>query len=267
MAIKMRVLCYPENNKKLHTISEVIKAEYDLSVNSVDRIPPAYSCDRERLVILAIQIKGTLPDNYRLFVRELTKSRAANVAIISAGDEASVEQTKELLREAGFAPRMHEIGTLQRNKIKLIKDTAYMIHSVDSFQLAKDISRHAEACGRVIPVLIEVNAAREEQKSGVMPADAEAFLLRTLEFPRLKPRGLMTMGPVSDSPEQLRPYFRATKNLFDKLNTRYGFGESPILSMGMSESYAVAIEEGSTLIRVGRKLFDKNEGRYICGRE
>jgi len=101
MAIKMRVLCYPENNKKLHTISEMIKAEYDLSVNSVDRIPPAYSCDRERLVILAIQIKGTLPDNYRLFVRELTKSRAANVAIITAGDEASVEQTKELLREAG----------------------------------------------------------------------------------------------------------------------------------------------------------------------
>jgi len=101
MAIKMRVLRYPENNKKLHTISEMIKAEYDLSVNSVDRIPPAYSCDRERLVILAIQIKGTLPDNYRLFVRELTKSRAANVAIITAGDEASVEQTKELLREAG----------------------------------------------------------------------------------------------------------------------------------------------------------------------
>ena len=101
MAIKMRVLCYPENNKKLHTIAEIIKAEYDLNVNSVDRIPPAYSCDKERLVILATQIKGNLPDNYRLFVRELTKARAANVAIIAAGDEACVERTKELLREAG----------------------------------------------------------------------------------------------------------------------------------------------------------------------
>ena len=101
MAIKMRVLCYPENNKKLHTIAEMIKAEYDLNVNSVDRIPPAYSCDKERLVILATQIKGSLPDNYRLFVRELTKARAANVAIIAAGDEACVAKTKELLHEAG----------------------------------------------------------------------------------------------------------------------------------------------------------------------
>jgi len=101
MAIKMRVLCYPENNKKLRTMAEMIKAEYDLSVNSVDRIPPAYSCDKERLVILATQIKGALPDGYRLFVRELTKVRAANVAIIAAGDEACVAKTKELLHEAG----------------------------------------------------------------------------------------------------------------------------------------------------------------------
>ena len=101
MAIKMRVLCYPEKNKKLRTIAEMIKAEYDLNVNSVDRIPPAYSCDKERLVILATQIKGNLPDNYRLFVRELTKARAANVAIIAAGDEACVAKTKELLHEAG----------------------------------------------------------------------------------------------------------------------------------------------------------------------
>ena len=101
MAIKMRVLCYPENNKKLRAIGEMIKAEYDLNVNSVDRIPPAYSCDKERLVILATQIKGNLPDSYRLFVRELTKVRAANVAIIAAGDETCVAKTKELLKEAG----------------------------------------------------------------------------------------------------------------------------------------------------------------------
>ncbi len=100
MAIKMRVLCYPEK-KKLLAIGNMIKAEYELNVNSVDRIPPAYSCDKERLVILATQIKGSLPDDYRLFVRELTKARAANVAIIAAGDDACVEKTKELLHEAG----------------------------------------------------------------------------------------------------------------------------------------------------------------------
>lgn len=100
MAIKMRVLCYPEK-KKLLAIGNMIKAEYELNVNSVDRIPPAYSCDKERLVILAINIKGSLPDDYRLFVRELTKARASNVAILTAGDDIAVEKTKELLREAG----------------------------------------------------------------------------------------------------------------------------------------------------------------------
>ena len=112
MAIKMRVLCYPEKNKKLRTIAEMIKAEYDLNVNSVDRIPPAYSCDKERLVILATQLKGNLPDDYRLFVRELTKARAANVAIIAAGDEACVAKTKELLHEAGTNV-MEEVKTVK----------------------------------------------------------------------------------------------------------------------------------------------------------
>lgn len=115
MAIKMRVLCYPENNKKLLAIANMIKAEYDLNVNSVDRIPPAYSCDKERLVILATNIKGSLPDNYRLFVRELTKARAANVAIIAAGDDACVESTKSLLNEAGT----NVISDVQKVKISL----------------------------------------------------------------------------------------------------------------------------------------------------
>ena len=100
MAIKMRVLCYPEK-KKLLAIGNMIKAEYDLSVNAVDRIPPAYSCDKERLVILATNMKGELPDDYRLFLGRLNKNGAANVAIIAAGDDTAVAKTKELLHEAG----------------------------------------------------------------------------------------------------------------------------------------------------------------------
>ena len=100
MAIKMRILCYPEK-KKLFAIGNMIKAEYDLNVNSVDRIPSAYPCDKERIVILATNVKGNLPDAYRLYVRELSKVRTANVAIIAAGDDACVEQTKALLKEAG----------------------------------------------------------------------------------------------------------------------------------------------------------------------
>lgn len=100
MAIKMRVLCYPEK-KKLLAIGNMIKAEYDLSINAVDRIPPAYPCDKERIVILATNIKGELKDDYRLFLGRLNKAGAANVAIIAAGDDVCVEKTKELLREAG----------------------------------------------------------------------------------------------------------------------------------------------------------------------
>ena len=163
----------------------------------------------------------------------------------------------ELLRNAGFCPRMHEIGTLQRNKIKLIAPTVHLIHSVDSLKLASDISRHALALERRIPILIEVNSAREEQKSGAMPEEVEGLLSEISSLPGIKPVGLMTMGPLSDSPESIRPYFRQTKALFDELTSKYDLGESPILSMGMSDSWRVAMEEGSTLIRVGRRLFIK----------
>lgn len=187
-------------------------------------------------------------------LRALLEAGAVDVGENRPGE---VKRRGELLRSFGFAPRMHEIGTLQRNKIKLIADSVYMIHSVDTLQLAKDINRHAEAHGRVIPVLIEVNSAMEEQKSGVFPADAERLFLEIKEFPNIKVSGLMTMGPVTHDAEELRPYFRETKRLFDKLSESYGFGDDPTLSMGMSDSYRVAIEEGSTLVRVGRRLFIK----------
>ena len=117
--------------------------------------------------------------------------------------------------------------------------------------------KYAKKLGKKINALIEINSAKEEQKSGILPECAEEFFEQILEFDSIKVTGLMTMGPVSDDAEQLRQYFRLTKNLFDKLHSRYGFGEEPTLSMGMSDSYKVAIEEGSTLVRVGRRLFTK----------
>ena len=188
---------------------------------------------------------------------ELLNLCAAGAVDIGENRPGEVKRRGDILRDAGYAPRMHEIGTLQRNKIKLIADTVYMIHSIDSIQLARDVNRHAEMRGRVIPVLIEVNSAREEQKSGVMPEDAERLLTEMAELRSIKISGLMTMGPAVDDPELLRPYFRNTKTLFDTLLERYGFGDTPTLSMGMSDSYRVAIEEGSTLVRVGRRLFNK----------
>ena len=162
----------------------------------------------------------------------------------------------DLLVGAGYAPRLHEIGNLQRNKVKLIIGSVDLIHSLDNLALAQEIDKQARKVGRVIPVLIEINSAREEQKDGVLPEEAEEFLIKLKEFENIKVSGLMTMGPVCDDPEEIRPYFRLTRELFDRLNRTYGFDEG-ILSMGMSDSYAVAIEEGATLVRVGRRLFNK----------
>ena len=166
-----------------------------------------------------------------------------------------------LLRENGYTPRFHEIGNLQRNKVKLVINEAALIHSVGKYELAEEISRQAVRLGITVPVLIEINSAKEELKGGVFPEDAEELFLKVRELDGLSVKGIMTMGPALGNAEAMRPYFRQTKEIFDRINTRHGFDGEGILSMGMSDSYAVAIEEGSTLIRVGRKLFDKNEGR------
>jgi hypothetical protein len=100
MAIKMRILC-TAGKKKLTNIANMIKAEYELSINSVDKIPPAYSCDKERVVILALSGKGDVPDDLRLFCKELTKARAANVALLVEGNAAFADAVKAILKDAG----------------------------------------------------------------------------------------------------------------------------------------------------------------------
>ena len=192
---------------------------------------------------------------------ELLALAAAGVKDIGENRPNELKRRGELLRENGFAPGLHEIGNLQRNKVKLVLDIASLIHSVGKYELAEEISRQAVKLGITVPVLIEVNSAKEEQKGGVAPECAEELYLRVRELAGISVRGIMTMGPVGLSPEEIRPYFKLTKEIYDRINKSYGFDGDGILSMGMSDSYAVAIEEGSTLIRVGRKLFDKNEGR------
>ncbi len=188
---------------------------------------------------------------------ELLALAKCGITDIGENRPQEVRRRGELLRAEGYTPSFHEIGNLQRNKVKMIAPTVSLIHSLDSAELAREIDRQAAICGRVIPVLIEVNCAEEEQKGGISPSDAEQLCKSVRELPGISVRGLMTMGPVTDDPEQLRPYFRATRALFDKMKDSGLFDGEPILSMGMSDSYRVAIEEGSTLVRVGRRLFNK----------
>lgn len=162
----------------------------------------------------------------------------------------------ELLRGAGIDAAFHEIGNLQKNKVRTIVGDVELIHSVDSLALAEEIGRRAEAVGRCIPILIEINSAREECKGGITPDEALGLYDELTNIRGITVSGLMTMGPATHDGEQLRPYFRATKELYDRLNEHRPF-DGGILSMGMSDSYAVAIEEGATMVRVGSLLFKK----------
>ena len=152
--------------------------------------------------------------------------------------------------------RVNFIGTLQKNKVKYIIDKVSMIHSLDSLSLAEEIEKQAAKRGLVMDVLVEINSGMEENKSGIMPEDVEAFCLSLGQFSHLNLRGFMTMAPKCEKNEEYREYFRKTSQLCLDIwqKTLHNIGR-PILSMGMSDSFEVAIEEGADIVRVGRALF------------
>jgi pyridoxal phosphate enzyme (YggS family) len=188
---------------------------------------------------------------------ELCALAAYGASDIGENRPQELKRRGELLADQGYTPALHEIGNLQRNKVKMIVEKVALIHSLDSYELALEIDKRACEFGRVIPVLIEVNSAEESQKGGILPEDAEEFCKKISALEGISVRGLMTMGPVCEEPEEIRPYFRRTRLLFDEMKANGCFEGEGILSMGMSDSYRVAIEEGSTLVRVGRRLFTK----------
>jgi pyridoxal phosphate enzyme (YggS family) len=227
---------------------DYIKENYLSLIEEIDRISSGIGVKAPTLV--PVTKSGTDEELLALF-------SLAGATALGENRPGELKRRGELLAEAGFFPELHEIGTLQSNKVKLIAERVTLIHSLDSLSLAKEISKQAQKHERIIPVLIEINSGEEPQKSGVLPDEAERFIEQVIQFDNISVRGLMTMGPALDDAEGLRKYFRLTKKLFDKLNISYGFGDTPILSMGMSDSFRVAIEEGSTLVRVGRRLFNK----------
>ncbi len=152
--------------------------------------------------------------------------------------------------------RVHFIGTLQSNKVKYIIDKVDLIHSLDSETLAREIEKQAAKHQRVMDVLVEINSGEEESKSGLSPTEAESFCQTLDAYPHIRLCGFMTMAPKCEKIEDYRKYFRETSQLCLDIWTKklHNIGR-PILSMGMSESFEVAIEEGADIIRVGRALF------------
>jgi len=185
--------------------------------------------------------------------REILEAIEAGVGIVG---ENYVQEAERAHRLIGDRTRWHFIGHLQKNKVKKAVELFDMIETVDSLEIAGEISKRCAQIGKTMPVLIEINSAREGQKWGVFPEKAAGLAAGISKLPNLKVMGLMTMGPFLKDPEGLRPYFREAKGLFDRIGELNLAGVSmKYLSMGMTDSYKVAIEEGANMVRIGTRIF------------
>jgi pyridoxal phosphate enzyme (YggS family) len=179
--------------------------------------------------------------------------REAMRAGLTQFGENKVQEAARKIEELGRGI-WHLIGHLQSNKAKLAVRLFDSIDSVDRLDLAQEIDRHAEPIGKIQNVLLQVNVAGESTKFGCAPDAARALAEAINALPRLCLRGLMTIAPYADDPEKSRPHFAALRKLRDTIQADTGL-LLPVLSMGMSGDYAVAIEEGSTSVRIGTALF------------
>ena len=168
-------------------------------------------------------------------------------------------KVQELCEKYGQLPadiEWHMIGHLQRNKVRQVIDKAALIHSVDSYRLAQEISVQAQKKGITMPILVEVNIAQEESKFGISSGDVMQLVEEIAMLPNLRIKGLMTIAPFVTDPEDNRAYFRQIRQLsVDIKNKNIDNVCMEILSMGMTGDFEVAIEEGATMVRVGTGIF------------
>ncbi|MEE4239817.1 MAG: YggS family pyridoxal phosphate-dependent enzyme, partial [Desulfopila sp.] len=171
--------------------------------------------------------------------------------------ENYIQEAKEKYDAVGKEVSFHFIGHLQSNKAKTAAEIFSMIETVDRVKVAAALQKHLEELDKKLDILIQVNIGFDEKKSGVSPDGAEELLRKISRFSMLQPRGLMTMPPFTEDPEDSRPYFKKLKCLADKLQEKNLFfdNKNVELSMGMTNDYQVAIEEGATLVRIGTAIF------------
>lgn len=213
-----------------------------------------------RAVSDAADAAGRHPDDVRVVaVTKHVGIPEIRQAIAAGCEDFGENRVQEFLGKYGLFPdvRWHFIGTLQSNKVKDVVGRAYLIHSVDSLELLQRIDRVAQARGIVQPVLLQVNVSGEASKHGMLPEEAEEVLRDSLDLPGVDVRGLMTIAPFA-RPEDVRWVFRRLSELFASLAAmRFNGIELSELSMGMTNDYRVAIEEGATIIRVGTAIFGR----------
>ena len=201
--------------------------------------------DRSEVTLIAVsktKPAETLQEAYDLGVRVFGENKVQEMA----------DKYEVLPKDT----RWHLIGHLQRNKVKYIIDKAVLIHSVDSLRLAQTIEKEAKKHNLTAHILIEVNVAREESKFGIFPEDLEALVDEIAKLPHIQVDGLMTIAPFVPDPEENRPVFRELRKLSVDISAKKVDNVNmSVLSMGMTNDYQVAIEEGATMVRVGTGIF------------
>ena len=201
-----------------------------------------------------------IPENVTVVAAAKTRAPQEILEAIDAGikviGENYVQEAEKAFSEVGRKAKWHFIGHLQKNKVKKAVQIFDLIETVDSVDLAIEIDKRCAMIDKVMPVLCEVNIAKEKTKSGVYPEEVEQLIKNISNLTHIKVMGLMTMGPRFGDPENARVYFRKTKQIFENIKKmNIPNVEMKYLSMGMSNSYRVALEEGANIVRIGTRIF------------
>jgi pyridoxal phosphate enzyme (YggS family) len=213
-----------------------------------------------RRIAGACERSGREPDSVSLVAISKTFPAERVREMVACGHdlfgENRVQEALAKIPEVGAGARWHLVGHLQRNKARHSIGVFELIHSVDGLELARELDKRAAAAGVTQPILVQANLSSEETKHGVEGDRIDLLIDGILELGHLDLKGLMTIPPWPEDPEESRPWYVALRELRDRLATRTGRALAE-LSMGMTDDFEVAVEEGATLVRVGRALFGR----------
>ena len=210
---------------------------------------------------------GRNPDSVELIGVSKKKPAAMIAAAAQCGQslfgESYVQEFCDKQPEVRAEVRWHFIGALQSNKVKYLRGKVDMIHAVDRLSLAREINKQWGKIDSRVDVLIQVNLAGEQSKAGVAPGNVQALVEQVAELPHVHIQGLMTLPPYAADPEEVRPWFRRLRELAARIDAlKLPHVSMQTLSMGMSNDFEVAIEEGATLVRVGTAIFGAREASH-----
>ena len=211
------------------------------------------------------RILAELPNGVELVAAAKAREPEEVLEAVQAGiriiGQNYVQEARRAYDVIGKKAQWHFIGVLQPHNVRRKTVEIFdMIESVHSLEIAREIDKRCSQIGKVMPILIEINSGREPQKSGVLPEDAEQLIKEISSLRNVKIMGLMTMGPRFGNPEDSRPYFTETRKIFERIKRLdWPNIEMRCLSMGMTNSYKIALEEGANIVRIGTKIFGERD--------